>query len=141
MSINALFSALLLVAATFQLATAQTTSSKTDTSSTVAGKWAGTYEGASSGKFELVLNQDSNQKLTGQVIMLPDDGNRYPITLKTVVWQNGKLSATYIDPAENDEVNFTGSLMNATLKGTWQSDGGQATGTWQVNRSAAAPTR
>ena len=133
MSIKVLLSAITLLVVTFQTTNAQTSSSKSDT--TVAGKWAGTYSGDASGKFELVLNQDSNKKLTGQVTMLADNGNQQSTNLKTVSWQNGQLSATYIDPAENDEVSFTGSYANSMLKGTWKSDGGQASGTWQLTRS------
>lgn len=136
MSIKALFSAILLLFATLQAANAQTSSAKTDTVTTIAGKWAGTYSGDSSGKFELVVNQDNSQKLTGQVIMLTDDGNRHPIDLKTIEWKNGQLNATYTDPSDGDEVSFTGLPTNSTLKGTWKSNGGQATGTWEVSRAA-----
>lgn len=135
MSIKALLSAIILLVVTFQTAQAQTSSSKSDTLTTVAGKWEGTYSGDASGKFELVLNQNSNRKLTGQVTMIADNGNQQTTDLKTITWQNGQLSATYIDPSEDDEVSFTGSYTNSMLKGTWKSDGGQATGTWQLTRS------
>ena len=134
MKIKALFLSIGILMAFSSAVSAQTTTS--DTLTAIVGKWAGTYEGASAGKFELVLNQDSNRKLTGQVVMLPDDGNRYPIDLKTVVWQNGQLRATYIDPNEGDEVSFVGSYSSPALKGTWKSDEGQSTGTWQVSRLA-----
>ncbi|GAB4032483.1 hypothetical protein [Spirosoma jeollabukense] len=133
MTIKVLLSAIILLVVTFQTTRAQTSSSKSDT--TVAGKWAGTYSGDASGKFELTLNQAGNKKLTGQVTMIADNGNQQTTDLKTITWQNGQLSATYVDPAENDEVSFTGSYTNSTLKGTWKSDGGQATGTWQLTRS------
>ncbi len=132
MKIKALFLSIGIIMASLSAVNAQTTTS--DTLTAIVGKWAGTFEGASAGKFELVLNQDSNRKLTGQVIMLPDDGNRYPIELKTVVWQNGQLRATYNDPGDGDEVSFMGSYTSPTLKGTWKSDEGQSTGTWQVSR-------
>ena len=135
MSIKILLSAIILLVVTFQTTKAQTSSSKSDTLTAVAGKWAGTYSGDASGKFELVLNQDSNKKLTGKVTMIADNGNQQTTDLKTISWQNGQLSATYMDPAEDDEVSFTGTYTNAMLKGTWKSDGGQATGTWQVTRS------
>ncbi|GAB2564633.1 hypothetical protein [Spirosoma areae] len=135
MSIKTVFLSVALSVLPFLSASAQTTTTANDSLKTVAGKWAGTFEGASSGKFELVLNQDSHQKLTGQVIMLPDDGNRYPISLKTVVWQKGQLSATYTDPSDGDEVSFTGNYTSPMLKGTWKADGGQSTGTWQVTPS------
>ncbi|CAN5200144.1 hypothetical protein BH09BAC4_BH09BAC4_17260 [soil metagenome] len=133
MSIKILLSAVILLIVTFQTTQAQT-SSKSDTLTTIAGKWAGTYSGDASGKFELVLNQDNSKKLTGQITMIADNGNQQTTNLKTISWQNGQLSATYKDPAEDDDVSFTGSYTNAMLKGTWKSDGGQATGTWQLTR-------
>lgn len=101
----------------------------------IVGKWAGSYEGSDSGKFELVVNQDSNRKLTGQIIMLPPDGTRYPIDLKTIVWRNGQLNAAYSNPEDGSDVNFSGKHESSALKGTWQANGGQATGNWQVTRS------
>ncbi len=133
MKINALFAALLLVAITCRLANAQSSTASGDSLKTIVGKWAGTFDGASSGKFELVINQDSNHKLSGQVIMLADDGNRYPADLKTIVWQNGKLSASYVN-GDGGEVSFTGNYTNPAMKGTWKSEDGQATGTWQASR-------
>lgn len=134
MKIKALFLSISLIIASLSAVRAQTQTS--DSLTAIVGKWAGTFEGASAGKFELVLNQDSNRKLTGQVIMLPDDGNRYPIELKTVVWQNGQLRATYNDPNDGDEVSFMGTYASPALKGTWKADEGQSTGTWQVSRLA-----
>lgn len=133
MKINALFAALLLVVITCWAANAQSSTATSDSLTTIAGKWAGTFDGASSGKFELVINQDSNRKLSGQVIMLADDGNRYPADLKTVAWENGKLSASYVD-GDGGEVKFSGNYAKPALKGTWKSEDGQASGTWQASR-------
>jgi hypothetical protein len=133
MIIKALFAAIVLVAITCQAANAQSPAATGDSLTTVVGKWSGTFEGASSGKLELVLNQDSSQKLTGQVTVIAEDGNRYSADLKKVVWQTGKLIATYTDPNGGD-VSFTGNYAKPNLKGTWQSDGGQATGIWQAAR-------
>ncbi|MFD2935806.1 hypothetical protein [Spirosoma flavum] len=133
MTLKTLFLSIAVITAFVSVAKAQTSSS--DSLTTIVGKWSGTFEGASSGKFELVVNQDSNHKLIGQIIMLPGDGSRLPIDLQTIVWQKGKLSATYKDPADgDDDVSFTGDYTSSALKGTWKSDGGQASGTWQVTR-------
>lgn len=132
MTIRILVAAIALVAITFQAASAQSSTTTSDSSTSVAGKWAGTFDGSSNGKFELVINQDSNRKLTGQVIMLADDGNRYPTDLKTISWQNGQLKASYA--ADGGDVSFTGNYANATLKGTWKSGDGQDSGTWQATR-------
>lgn len=133
MTIKILVAAIALIASTFQVARAQSsTTAASDSSTSVAGKWAGTFDGSSSGKFELVINQDSNRKLTGQVIMLADDGNRYPIDLKAISWDSGRLTASY--SADGDDVSFTGKYTNPALKGTWKSSNGQDTGTWQATR-------
>ena len=134
MSIKNLLPVILLLLATLQLAKAQTSTAENDTLKTVAGKWSGTYSGDSSGKFELVIKQDDGQKLTGQITMLTDDPNQKPTTLKIISWKNGTLSATYIDPSEGDEVSFTGRYTDPDLEGSWKSDEGQATGTWQLTR-------
>jgi hypothetical protein len=130
MTIKILVAAIAFITSTFQLANAQSPTATSDSLTSVAGKWAGTFDGSSSGKFELVINQDSNRKLTGQVIMLADDGNRYPIDLKTISWENGQLNASY--SANGDDVSFTGKYANPALKGTWKSSNGQDTGTWQA---------
>lgn len=134
MSFKALFTAFALLTVTFQLAKAQTSSAANDTLKTIVGKWSGTYSGDSSGKFELVVKQDNGQKLTGQLRMLTDDPNLKPINLKTISWKNGRLSAAYTDPEEGNEVSFTGTYIDPDLEGTWKSDEGQSTGTWQLTR-------
>lgn len=135
MSIKTFFLSLVIAVATVSAAVAQTTVSASDTLTAIVGKWTGTYEGSDLGNFELNLNKDSNSKLTGQIVMLPPDGNRYPIDLKTVVWQNGQLSASYTDPSGGNDVSFSGRLTNPTMKGTWEAGGGQAAGTWQLKRA------
>ena len=131
------FSISLIVGATAnaQTANAPTQTAPADSSAAVVGKWTGTYDGASSGNFELAIGQDANRKLTGQVVMVAPDGNRYPITLKTITYRNGQLSAGYTDP-QNGEVRFTGKPDSAGMKGTWDSNDGQGTGNWQVTRAS-----
>jgi hypothetical protein len=93
-------------------------------------------EGSDSGKFELVVNQDSNKKLAGQIIMLAPDGNRYPIDLKTISWQNGQLKASYADPqGGSSDPSFLGSMVGSGLKGTWLANGGNDSGSWQASRA------
>ncbi|MDB5242550.1 MAG: hypothetical protein JWP57_3175 [Spirosoma sp.] len=138
MSIKALLIGLSMVMTPFSLATAQTATAPTtadNSSATISGKWNGSYEGASSGKFELVVTQNNDKKLTGQIIMMTPDGNRYPIALKTLSWQSGQLKASYVDPQEGDNVSFSGKYENSVIKGTWEADGGNSTGNWQASRA------
>lgn len=133
MAIRALLTLVILLTLTFQAAKAQNAPTTSDSLTTLTGKWAGTFEGETSGKLELLLNQESNRKLTGQITVIVNDGDRYTTELKTVVWQSGKLMATYSDPSGGD-VSFSGNYTKQAFKGTWSSDGGQATGTWQASR-------
>lgn len=137
MSINFFVLSLGLLTATCSVATAQSTTAITavDSSAMIAGKWIGTYEGSDSGKFELLINQDSNKKLAGQIVMLAPDGNRYPIDLKTIIWQNGQLKASYADPQGGGEPSFSGSMVGSLLKGSWLANGGQDSGSWQASRA------
>ncbi|MFD2571559.1 hypothetical protein ACFSUS_13020 [Spirosoma soli] len=135
MFIKALFASVLMLFASYSVATAQTAASATDTLSAVLGKWTGTFDGSASGKFELMLNRDASQKLTGQIVMVTDDGTRHPLDLKTVTWQKNKLSAAYTDPSSGQDVSFSGNLTDPTLKGTWDAGGGQASGTWELTRA------
>jgi hypothetical protein len=110
---------------------AQTTASS---STDYIGKWVGTFEGASSGQCELQLARDASGKLTGTVTVIPADGNRYPIDLKTVATEGNTFKAAYNDPGDGDEVTMEATRTADELKGTWSADGGAATGTWQMKR-------
>jgi hypothetical protein len=137
MSIKVFLLSLGLLSATVPAVLAQTATAATtaDESALLVGKWNGTYEGSDSGTFELVINQDSNRKLAGQIIMLAPDGSRYPIDLKTISWQNGQLKASYTDPQGGNDPSFQGSITGSLLKGTWVANGGQDSGNWQASRA------
>ncbi|MGF7214356.1 hypothetical protein GGR92_000496 [Spirosoma lacussanchae] len=135
MRIQSLAFLLMAWAVSFSIATAQTSAAPADSSAMLIGKWAGTYEGSDAGKFDLIINQDNTRKLTGQVVMLAPDGNRYPIDLKVITWQNGKLNAAYADPQGGSDVTFSGTLEQSALKGNWRASDGMATGSWQATRA------
>ncbi|WP_245826110.1 hypothetical protein [Spirosoma rigui] len=137
MSIRIFLLSLGLLVATLPAARAQNATATTtaDESASLAGKWTGTYEGSDSGSFELVINQDSNKKLAGQIIMLAPDGSRYSIDLKTITWQNGQLKASYADPQGGNDPSFQGTMTGSVLKGTWVANGGQDSGNWQASRA------
>jgi len=115
-------------------AVAQSNTSAPDTTTAFAGKWVGTFEGASSGSCEMALSQDASGKLSGILTIIPGDGNRYPVTFKSVSTQGTTLNAAYADPSDGDEVTLEGTRTGQVLKGTWKADGGASTGTWQVTR-------
>lgn len=113
---------------------AQSNASAPDSSTAFAGKWAGSFEGASSGSCEMALSQDASGKLTGILTIIPGDGNRYPVTFKSVSMQGTTLNAAYDNPSDGDEVTLEGTRTGQVLRGTWKADGGASTGTWQMTR-------
>ncbi|SOD90291.1 hypothetical protein [Spirosoma fluviale] len=133
MAIRTLLSVVVLLTLTFQAVKAQTAPATSDSLTTLTGKWVGTFDGPTTGKLELVLSQDSNRKITGKITAINNSGDQYTAELKTVVWQNGKLTITYAYP-EGGDINLSGNYAKSVLKGTWELDGGQATGTWQASR-------
>ncbi|MCX6218423.1 hypothetical protein [Spirosoma sp.] len=133
MAIRTLLTLTILFTLTFQVVKAQNSPATIDSLTTLTGTWAGTFDGPTSGKFELVLNQDNNRNVTGKITAINNNGDQYSADLKTVVWQNGKLTITYTYP-EGGDVNLSGNYAKSAFKGTWELGGGQATGTWQASR-------
>lgn len=127
---------LLIAGITATKAQAISTATAADSVAAIVGKWTGTYTGDDAGNFELVINRDNGGKLTGQIIMLPADGSRYPIDLKTVTWSNKQLKASYADPSNNNPVTFGGTYDGTVMKGNWEANSGQATGTFQVTKAS-----
>jgi hypothetical protein len=104
-----------------------------DSIALILGQWNGSFEGASSGKFELTLRQDSgSQQLSGQIVVMLSDGDRYSTKLKKAVFTNNQLVASYSEPDDGSNVTLTGQLAGSVLKGNWAVSDGQATGTWQA---------
>ncbi|WP_425290712.1 hypothetical protein [Spirosoma linguale] len=133
MAFKTLLSVVLLLTLTVQAVKAQNSPATSDSLTTLTGKWAGTFDGPASGKLELVLNQDNNRNVTGKITAINNSGDQYSADLKTVIWQNGKLTITYTYP-EGGDVNLSGNYAKSAFKGTWELGGGQATGTWQASR-------
>ncbi|PRY21126.1 hypothetical protein CLV58_15316 [Spirosoma oryzae] len=105
----------------------------TDSVTAILGQWVGTFEGASSGKLELALQQDSNtRQLGGQLTVIISDGERYTTKLKKVVFSQNRFTASYTEPSDGSDVTLTGELKGTALTGEWTVNDGQGKGTWQA---------
>ena len=86
--------------------------------SDVAGQWAGTWDGAGSGNFELSL-QKKDSGLAGKVAVTTDGGN-YDAELKGVKLADQNLTATYDFPLDpSAEVAMTAKFDGDKVTGTW----------------------
>ena len=99
------------------------------------GTWAGTWDGAGSGKIEVTLAKDDAGKLLGQVTVTTDNGD-YKSKFTSLSFEANKMTAQYDFPlAEGTEVVLTATFDDRTLKGTWSlrakgQDGEQVGGSW-----------
>ena len=83
------------------------------------GQWAGTWDGAGSGSFELLLQKDGDGKPAGKVSVTTEGGN-YEAELKSVAIAGEKIDAAYDFPLDpSAEVVMTATVNGATAKGTW----------------------
>jgi len=93
-------------------------SAQTDQSDAVAGQWAGTWDGAGSGNFELNLIR-KDAALAGKVSVTTDGGN-YDADLKAVTLADKNLKATYDFPLDpSAEVAMTAAFEGEKATGTW----------------------
>jgi hypothetical protein len=107
--------------------------SRPDSVAIILGQWNGSFEGASSGKFELTLRQDSSShQISGQIVVILSDGNRYSTKLSKAVFIKNQLTASYTEPDDGSNITLTGQLDGPVLKGNWAVTDGEARGTWQA---------
>jgi hypothetical protein len=107
----------------------------TDSAAAILGQWVGTFEGTSSGKLELTLQQDSNtRQLGGQLTVIISDRERYTTKLKKAVFSQNRFTASYTEPSDGSDITLTGELKGAALTGEWTVNDGQGKGTWQANQ-------
>jgi len=105
----------------------------TDSAAAILGQWVGTFEGGSSGKLELTLQQDSNtRQLGGQLTVIISDRERYTTKLKKAVFSQNRFTASYTEPSDGSDITLTGELKGAALTGEWTVNDGQGKGTWQA---------
>ena len=103
------------------------------------GTWAGTWDGAGSGDFELTIDQAKDGPLSGRVAVTTDGGN-YNANLKTITFDGPKMIAKYDFPLDaNAEIVMNATFEGNSAKGTWAmrpkgQDADVAAGTFSVNK-------
>lgn len=83
-----------------------------------AGAWSGTYDGAGSGQFEMLLDKGKDG-MTGKVNVTTDGGN-YSAELKSLSFEGAKMTTKYDFPLDpSAEVVMTATFDGSSAKGTW----------------------
>jgi hypothetical protein len=102
------------------------------------GTCSGTWDGAGTGGFELILEKGDGGALAGRVSVTGEP--TYKATLKTVAIADEKLSATYdFPPDDSVEIVLAATFDGDKAKGTWSArgkNGGSevAAGGWSCTR-------
>jgi len=86
----------------------------------VVGNWAGTYDGAGTGKSTMSIARDAAKKLGGTLQVVPDDGGGYTATFTSIGVDGNAVFMTYDSPVTGGQVQLEGTLDGTTLKGTWK---------------------
>ena len=103
------------------------------------GTWTGTWDGAGSGGgFELTLEKDKNNAITGRVSVTGEP--TYKATLKAIAFDGNKMTAKYeFTPDPRAEVRLATTFDRDKATGTWSlrdaaSGDEVASGSWTVSR-------
>ena len=103
------------------------------------GTWNGTWQGGSSGKFEMTITRGPDGKLTGSLSAHPSEGDGYTTSFKSVDVTGGKLTLKLGDPQDEVEITIQGALDPAAMKGSYSvRSKGQGEevdgGTWEAKK-------
>jgi len=103
------------------------------------GTWSGSWTGGSEGTLELTISKGTDGKLGGSITPSPNSGDSFTATLKTVVVEDKKLTATFDAPDGGAEATLTASLEEGGAKGSYtlkeKSQGSVVeTGTWTAKK-------
>jgi hypothetical protein len=135
---------LMMIAAGFAIASAtlpaaaQNSSDAFQNAARHFGTWTGTWDGAGTGGFELILEKKSEGVAGGKVSVTGEP--TYKATLKTVTFTGEKMTALYdFPPDDRLEIALTATFDGDTAKGTWTArgkDGGaeMMSGGWNVKK-------
>ena len=102
------------------------------------GTWAGTWDGAGTGGFELTLEKGEGGAVIGRVSVTGEP--TYKSTIKTVTFEGATMKGKYdFTPDERAEVVVSVTFDAKAAKGTWalreKASGGEpATGTLSLTR-------
>ena len=119
MSRQFLYSLLMVVMVACVSYARQAENKKTSTDSVAVGTWNGTWQGGSSGKFEMTITKGPDGKLTGSLTAHPAEGDGYTTIFKSVDVSGGKLTLKLGDPDDQMEITIQGALDPAAMKGSY----------------------
>jgi hypothetical protein len=102
------------------------------------GTWAGTWDGAGSGGFELTLEKGKEGEVSGRVSVTGEP--TYKASCKALSFDGKKMNASYdFPPDQAAEVVLAATFDGNTATGSWllrvKADNNEvASGTWTVTR-------
>src|SRR5262245_59646325 len=85
----------------------------------LVGAWAGSWDGGSSGTFEMTITKDADGKLGGRITPKPEGGESYTASFKSVALADGKVILKVAIPGDEAEVTVEATLDGSVLKGTY----------------------
>ncbi len=85
----------------------------------LVGKWAGSWTGGSSGKFEMSITKDDAGKLTAAMNITPEQGEPSTLQSKSLTHNGDKLTMTCESPDGEAQVILEGAIEGTSLKGTY----------------------
>ena len=107
-----------LVALLLSTAIAGVSAQKGSVPDDLAGTWTGTWDGAGSGGFELVLEKGKEGPAAGRVTVTGEPA--YEATFAALKFDGKKMSATYDFPPETSmEIALDAVFDGSACKGTW----------------------
>ncbi|PYP84692.1 MAG: hypothetical protein DMF61_18900 [Blastocatellia bacterium AA13] len=105
----------------------------------VVGVWLGSWEGDSSGKFELTITKGTDGKLAASMLTTPSDGPGFTAKFKSIEVSGNKFTGKFEDPTdENTQIGLDGTIDSSIIKGTWEVQSKQGEkmggGVWQAKK-------
>ena len=89
------------------------------------GNWSGSYSGADTGSWSVVVNEKGKVSGTATSDSLPE----FPFSFSGTVSTSGNFNAQV--PLFQDTIVYTGQLKGKSASGTWSGQDSSFVGTWQ----------
>jgi hypothetical protein len=107
----------------------------------LVGKWAGTWTGESSGKFEMTISKDAAGKLSATITATPDQGEPNTMVSTSMEQTAEKIKIKCDGQGSEVEVVLEGAFEGQSLKGSYsvrnKGQGDQVeSGSWSASKKA-----
>jgi hypothetical protein len=83
------------------------------------GKWAGSWTGGSSGKFEMSITKDDAGKLIADLSTTPDQGEPSTLQSKSLTQTGDKVTITFESPDGEVQIALDGTIEGTSIKGSY----------------------